>query len=171
MERNDFIAKIASLFSNQMDGDLILLIEQYLEVGLADMATLLIDENNDKAENFRKQLTGQTWTSGAFAIPADLLLHKQKENTILTLTVSSVKEPIFQVDDWQKILLLPSTTTLGNHYCTLENGTYYIREKSGSTSGTNLNINYYRVPTIDDVTEELEPILVATLLKYIQPKK
>lgn len=167
MTRNDFVAKIASLFSNQMDGDLILLIEQYLDVALADMAMMLIDEKNDKAEKFRKQLANQTWASSEFAMPADMLGHKQKQNSVLTLTVSSVKEPVFQVDDWQKLLLLPSSVTLGNHYCTLENGKFLIREKAGGTSGTNLNVNYYRTPTIDDVDEELQPILVANLLKYM----
>lgn len=167
MTRNDFILKIASLFSTQMDGDLILLIEQYLEVALSDVAIFLIDNNDDKAEKFRTALTGQTWNSSQFAVPTDLLQHKQKKTVVMTLTDgSSIKQPVFQVDDWQKLLLIPSTV-LGNHYFVMENNFFLIREKSGSTSGSNLGLNYYRTPTITDVDEELQPLLVSMLLKYI----
>lgn len=149
-----------------MDGDLILLIEQYLETALADMAITLIDNGDDKAEKFRKQLASQTWASSEFAVPTDLLLYKQKRTVVLTLTVSSVKQPVFQVDDWQKLLLIPSTT-LGNHYCVLENNKFLIRASDASVGGSNLNINYYRTPTITDISEELQPLLIAMLVKYI----
>jgi hypothetical protein len=168
--RNDIILKLASLFSNEIDGDLILLIDQNLDNALNDTVGFLIDARDDRAEKFRKQVVDQTWASNEISIPADLLLHNQKKTVVLSITTTGVKYPVFQVDDWRKLMMIP-TATLDNHYAVLENGKFLIREKTGSTGGSNLNINYYRTPVIGDITTEIEPLLLNFLLKYIGLKQ
>lgn len=109
-------------------------------------------------------------TSSTFEAPADMLFHVQKP--VLRLEIGG--QLAFQLQDRDKLNMLGSALT--NIYYALEGKTFFIRHftindgnvnTADVTSGSNLSLRYYRVPTAADIDDELAPIFLDMLFKRL----
>lgn len=131
------------------------------DLAYIDLARFLIDTDQELAKKLINQVTSQTWTNSTFSAPSDMLFHVQKP--VLRLELGS--DLCFQVQDRDKLNMIG--TTLDNTYYALEGKTFYIKHKSGTSSGTNLNLRYYKVPTVSDIDDELTPLFLDLLFRRL----
>lgn len=130
------------------------------DLAYIDLARLLIDTDAELAKKLITDATSQSWSSSKFNAPSDMLFHVQKP--VLRMEIGS--ELAYQVQDRDKLDMIAGT--MNNHYYSLEGKTFYIKHKSGTTSGT-LNLRYYKVPTNTLIDDELTPIFLDLLFKRL----
>lgn len=131
-------------------------------LALTDLARVLIDTDSELSGKLIVSLTNQSWSNSSFAVPANMLLHKQIETTKMYFGTT----PAYQVKDRDKLDLTPST--LGNIYYALYGKTFYI-DHTSTTSGSDLNISYYKVPTISDIDAELTNLFIDLVIARLVP--
>lgn len=130
-------------------------------LALADLARILIDTDSELSGKLVVTLSNQTWANSSFAIPSNMLLHKQLETTKMYFGTT----PAYQLKDRDKIDL---SSTLGNIYYALYGKTFYIKHTS-TTSGNDLNISYYKIPTLADIDEELRNLFIDLVIARLTP--
>lgn len=132
------------------------------DLAYIDLARMLIDTDAELAKKLISETASQNWTNSIFPAPNDMLFHVQKP--VLRLEIGG--ELAFQLQDRDKLNMIGST--LGNHYYALEGKTFYIKHKSGTTSGTgNLTLRYYKVPTNTLIDDELTPLFLDLLFQRL----
>lgn len=132
------------------------------DLAYIDLARFLIDTDAELAKKLIADTVNQNWSGSKFDAPEAMLFHVQKP--VLRLEISG--ELAYQVQDRDKLNMLSDTLT--NTYYSLEGKTFYIRHKSGTTSGTgNLSLRYYKIPTVTDIDEELAPIFLELLFNRL----
>lgn len=130
---------------------------------LIDLAKFLIDTDVELAKKLIAEVTSQSWSDSKFTAPTDMLFHVQKP--VLRLQLGT--ELCYQVHDRDKLNMIGST--LNNTYYALEGNKFYLRHKTaGTVSGSNLALSYYKVPTLQDIDDELTPIFLDLLFKRLQ---
>lgn len=127
-----------------------------------DLAHYLIDTDSEQAKKLVKTLSSQTWTNSAYSAPSDMLFHKQMDTTKMSIGTTMA----FQVKDRDK---LDMATGVSNIYYALEGKTFYIKHPSLTTSST-LSITYYKIPTKDDIDDELRNLFLELLLRRLVPQ-
>lgn len=132
-------------------------------LALKDLAQTLIDSNSELAKKLIVQLTNQSWSASQFNAPANMLFYKQKKTT--RMDFSGVLA--YQVEDRDK---LEMGGNLVNVYYALEGKTFYIANPAG-TSGSNLNLRYYKIPDLADIDTELRNIFIELVLVRMIPQE
>ena len=130
-----------------------------------DLARFLIDNDHELAKKLITSVANQTWATSSFSAPADMLFHIQKK--VIRLDLGGVLA--YQVEDRDKLDMISATLT--NHYYALEGKTFYLKHASGTASGTNLNLRYYKVPTVTDIDDELTTIFLDFVFQRIATVK
>jgi hypothetical protein len=129
-----------------------------------ELARFLIDHDPEMAKKLITILSNQTWVSNRIAVPTDMILHKQKDTTRLTISGTLA----YQVDDRDKLDLMSG---LDNIYYALEGTYFYIKHTNVLTvGGSNLGLSYYRIPTVTDIDDDLRPIFLDLLINRLVPK-
>jgi len=127
------------------------------DLAFIDLAKLLIENKPSLAKKLISSVANQTWASSSFSAPTDMLYNMEK--TVIRLDLGGTL--CHQLEDRDKLDMIG--TTLSNHYYALEGKTFYIKHASGTASGSNLNLRYYKVPTVTDVDDELTTIFLDIL--------
>ncbi len=130
-------------------------------LALTDLARVLIDTDSELSGKLVVSLTNQSWSASSFAVPSNMLLHKQMETTKIYFGTT----PAYQVKDRDKLDL---TIGLGNIYYALYGKTFYIKHTS-TTSGSDLNISYYKIPAISDIDAELTNLFIDLVIARLVP--
>lgn len=128
-----------------------------------DLAKFLLDNDSEMAKKLAKSITNQSWSSSKFSAPTDMLFYKQIKTTRLDFGGTLA----FQIKDRDKLDMI---TGVSNHYYALEGKIFYIRHSSGTISGSNLNMTYYKIPNKDDIDDELRNIFLELLLTRLVPQ-
>lgn len=137
------------------------------DLAYIDLARFLVDNDAELAKKLIKEVTAQSWgtnpnPSSAFNAPSDMLFHIQKP--VIRLQLGT--ELCYQVQDRDKLNMLAGT--YGNNYYALEGKTFYIKHKNpATTSGNDLVLRYYKVPTKDEIDNELTPIFLDLLFRRL----
>lgn len=129
-----------------------------------DLAQFLLDNDSELAKKLIASAANQTWANSSFSAPTDMLFHKQKETTRIDFGGILA----FQIEDRDALDMVSS---LNNHYYALEGKTFYIKHSAGTTSGTNLNIRYYKIPVVTDIDDDLRNVFLELLITRLVPKK
>lgn len=129
-------------------------------LALSDYAKFILDTNPELAKKLIVELEFQSWSDSYFQAPYDMLFYKQMETTRLDLGGVLC----YQVADRDKLSMLGATS---NHYYALEGIKFFIKHAGGDTSGSNLNLKYYAIPTVDSIDDEMMPVFLAILMDRI----
>lgn len=164
---NNVISKVQSTFGNEVQGDDTLFLEQMMEPCMGDVLSDLIDANSKKINKFRKSLTSQSWSSSEFSAPTDMFYNKAK----FAMNMYIGGNPVYFLEDRHKLKDI-SGFTRTKHYCAFKGGDKFdILHASGTSSGSDLDIDYFRTPAIADFDEELEGMLIVKLTEKLSMRK
>lgn len=131
-------------------------------LALADLAKLLISSSDSLSEKLTVSLTNQTWANSTFPAPSNMLFFGQKDSTRLSIGNTLA----YQVKDRKKLDMSSGQT---NIYYALDGKTFYIKS-STATSGNDLNISYYKIPTLADIDEELRNVFIDLVVSRLVPQ-
>lgn len=135
------------------------------ELAYADLAQMLLDTDSELAKKLITSVANQTWSSSSFAAPTNMLFYKQKKTTRMDFGGTLA----YQVEDRDKLDLV-AAAGISNTYYALEGKTFYIKSPAGTTSGTNLNLRYYKIPTVSDIDDDLRNIFLEILIRRLVPQ-
>lgn len=131
-------------------------------IAFSDLAKFLVENHTDLAKKLITSVSNQSWSNSSFSAPTDMLFHLEKP--VIRLDLGGTL--CHQLKDRDKLDMIG--TTLTNTYYALEGKTFYIKHAtSGTTSGNNLNLRYYKIPAITDIDEELTPIFLDILFSRL----
>lgn len=132
------------------------------DLAYTDLAKFLIDSNSEMSRKLVKIVTNQTWATSKFLAPTDMLFYRQIDTTRLDIAGTLA----FQLKDRDKLEMI---SAMANHYYALEGKYFYIKHSSGTTGASNLNLTYYKIPTKDDIDDELRNLFLEILLGRLIP--
>jgi len=165
MTNADLIAYVeAHLGGYNKSGIVRPMITAMANLAFKDLAYMLLDTDSELAKKLVVTLTGQSWSSSSFSAPSNMLFHKQKQTSKISIGGALV----FQVTDRDR---MDMAYQVGNHYCVLEGKTFYIKHSAGTTNGNNLDITYYKIPAISDIDDELRNQFLAILMARLIPQQ
>lgn len=133
------------------------------ELAYKDLAMFLIESNSEFANKLITSAVNQTWSSSQFTAPSNMLFHRQIETTRIDFNGTLAH----QVSDRDA---LDMAGTLSNIYYALEGKTFYIKNPS-ATSGSTLNIRYYKIPENSDIDDELRNTFLEILMQRLYGQK
>lgn len=134
-----------------------------------DLARHLLDNDPTNAEIIKTSVVNQTWASSKFTLPTNFLYHRPSPEKIyegVILDIAGINA--FQVEDRKKLSLI--SQTLVNAYYAIDGKFAYIKHPSLSGSST-LNLFYYKVPTIADITDEVLNVFLTFIFQRLGLKQ
>jgi hypothetical protein len=129
----------------------------------SDLAKLATEQDPLMAEKLKTTLANQTWATSQFTLPTNFLRHKQIEFTKVYFGTTLAH----QVRDRETLDMI---TGMLNIYYAIEGLKLYVKHTGGTSSGTNLNISYIKIPTVSDLDDELTPTFLQLLMARLQPQ-
>lgn len=158
----ELLARVYSIIGSERDTAIMRpMVLAMATLAFRELAINLIDADSEMAKKLSKTLSNQTWHDSQFDTPADMLFHKWRES--IHLDINGVTQ--YPVQERNTLTLISGQT---NGYYALEGTTFYLNPSSG-TGGANLNITYYKIPTISDIDAELMNPLLEILIPKLIP--
>lgn len=165
----ELLARVYSIIGSERDTSIFRpMVLAMATLAYKELAIHLIDTDSEQAKKLVTSVANQVWASNQFSAPADMLFHKQSKHTRMDFGGTLA----FQVKDRDTLTMIGTASTgadLGNHYYALEGKTFFIRHESGVTGASNLNLQYYKIPTISDIDSELMNTLLEILIPKLMP--
>lgn len=139
------------------------------DLAYIDLARHLLDNDPANAEILKTSVVNQTWASSKFTLPSNFLYHRPSpeklyEGVILDIAGTNA----FQVEDRKKLGLI--SQTLVNAYYAIDGKFAYIKHPTLAGSST-LNLFYYKVPTVSDITDDVLNILLTFIFQRLGLKQ
>lgn len=128
---------------------------------LIDTARYVIDTDPQLAKRFIATSAGLSISSSSVSAPADMIYHTQKGVVRVEAPAGTLA---YQVQDRDKLNMMDASAV--NNYYALQGTTFYFKLKSSSPP-TTCDIIYYKIPLLNQMTQELEPIFLDLLFKRL----
>jgi hypothetical protein len=164
MATNDeLLARVYSILGPDRDTSIMKpLVLAMATLAYRELAIRLIDTDSELAKKLITSAVNQAWATSQFSAPANMLFHNQRKTTRIVIDTDLA----YQVKDRDTLGLLNTTSGSGIIYYALEGKTFFISHPS-AVNGNDLNITYYKIPTIADIDSELMNPLLEILIPML----
>lgn len=133
------------------------MIEAMAELSFRDLAIKVVETDAELAKKLQTTATG-SYTGSQFTVPTDMLYY-DKQKPITALYVDSVVA--FQINDKRKFDLL--STTVSNNYFAIDGRDVIVKKAGGGSTG-NYSFDYYKIPVIADIDDDLRNLFLECVL-------